>query len=64
MLPVNVVIDGKRVKNRESVTAGRAFLCGRECVRIRFRLLFSADSAFPKIFKNFFFETLDNRRRV
>ena len=50
MSSANVVIGGKRVKNRESVTSGRAFLCGRECVRIRFRLLFSADPAFPKIF--------------
>lgn len=64
MLPANVMIGEKRVKNRESVTAGRAFLYERNRVRIRFRLLFSADSAFPKIFKNFFFETLDNRRRV
>lgn len=64
MLPANVVIGGKRVKNRESVTSGRAFLYGRDRVRIRFRLLFSADAAFPKIFKNIFFETLDNRRRV
>lgn len=64
MSPANVVIGGKRVKNRESVTSGRAFLCGQTCAKIRFRLVVPTHSAFPKIFKNFFFETLDNRRRV
>ena len=64
MSPANVVIGGKRVKNRESVTSGRAFLCGQTCAKIRFRLVVPTHSEFPKIFKNFFFETLDNRRRV